>query len=300
MLRRVLGAVVVAVVGVAALGVAVGSASFPGRSGRIGFSTLRAKDGAFRIESVRAGGTGRRRMLSTTSTAHLPSGPAYSPDGHQIAFEADGELRVMNANGSGVRTVTSGAFPDSISFSPDGEHLAFTGRAGGSLDIFTVRTDGSELTRLTEDSGQDRQPAWSPNGKLIAFVSNRWNGPHVWLMRADGSGQRLLVARPKDGQVTPDFAPNGRRIAVVKGARVLTMSLDGTHRKVLSGRGTILTQPVYSPDGRSIAAIERHRHGPDDILVMNADGSHRRTIGTHVSSRSFGGIYGLGWQPLPR
>jgi Tol biopolymer transport system component len=122
-------------------------------------------------------------------------------------------------------------------------------------------------------------------------------------MRADGSGQHLLVAdlpHHDDGQVSPDFSPDGHRIAVVKGARLLTMRLDGSHRQVLSGRSTILIEPAYSPDGRCIAAIRLSRRRLAEIMVMNVDGSHKRTIKTHVYARGTSGMFGISWQPLGR
>lgn len=281
-----------------------GQANFPGRPGVIAFSSLESSaTRTFKIETVRPNGRGRKVVLTTSSPSQLPSGPAYSPDGREIAFQTNGNLQVMDADGSGVRTVTTGVFYDEIAFSPDGDRLLFTKEVEGNLDIYTVRTDGTELTRLTSDPGRDRQPTWSPDGRLIAFVSNRSGSVHVWLMRADGSRQHLLVAdRPHrdDGQVTPDFAPDGHRIAVVKGARVLTMRLDGSHQQVLSGRSTILIEPVYSPDGRQIAAIELTPRRHNEILLMNVDGSRKHTIKTHVTARGTSGMYGIAWQPLGR
>ena len=296
--------VVLAIVSIAIGLPAGGQANFPGRSGLIAFSSLQASAGrTFKIETVRPNGRGRRGILTTSSPSQLPSGPAYSPDGRQIAFQTNGELQVMDADGSNVHAVTTGVFYDDVAFSPGGDRLLFTRQAEGNVDVYTVRTDGSELTRLTSDPGRDRQATWSPNGRLIAFVSNRSGSAHVWLMRADGSGQHLLVAdRPHrdDGQVTPDFAPDGHRIAVVKGARVLTMRLDGSHQQVLSSRSTILIEPVYSPDGRQIAAIERTPRRRNEILIMNVDGSRKHTIKTHVDAHGTSGMFGIAWQPLGR
>ena len=116
-------------------------------------------------------------------------------------------------------------------------------------------------------------------------------------MRPDGSHQRILVAdepHRADGQVQPDFSPSGGRIAVSRGAHLVTMRLNGTRRVVLNRSG-ILVEPTYSPNGRRIAAYQAHRGTRFvDIVVMKLDGSRRRAVRRHLAS-----LFGISWQPLP-
>jgi dipeptidyl aminopeptidase/acylaminoacyl peptidase len=138
--------------------------------------------------------------------------PAWSPDGAWIAYRFGrglshgGEVLVLRGlalvrpDGSGFRQLTRlGGDP---SWSPDGRRIAFTQLAGPG-DIFTemdggsergislIDRDGSHLNRLTTRRG-DRDPAWSPSGSYIAFT--RGIDPSaLWIMRSDGTGQRLLV-----------------------------------------------------------------------------------------------------------
>jgi hypothetical protein len=126
----------------------------------------------------------------------------------------------------------------------------------------------------------------------------RGGSAHTWLMRADGSYQHILVPdKPHraDGQVQPEFAPNGHRLVVSKGADLVTLRLDGTHRHVLDRAG-ILVAPTYSPDGRRIAAIAVSRNSKlSAVVVMRAsDGAHRRTIRSDIPNLS-----GIAWQPRP-
>jgi Tol biopolymer transport system component len=274
-------------------------ASFPGHAGQIAFSSFRYAPHALKIEAIKPSGKGRKALLKTSSASSLPGGPDYSPNGSTIAFEAEGALQVARANGTALRTVISGIAPEPVAFGPDGRHLVFSMSVAGNFDIFSIRTDGTELTRLTDSPGRDRQPAWAADDRHIAWVSTRSGSPHVWLMRPDGSGRHLLVPdRPGggDSQVQPDFAPSGKRIAVVKGARIVTMRLDGSHRRTLGERGTILIEPAYSPDGRHVAAITTS-HKRNDIAILGAAGRGARTLGLDVPAKSPSGIFGLAWQP---
>jgi Tol biopolymer transport system component len=276
-----------------------GAATFRGKPGRIAFSYERSATETFAIESIRPSGSGRKKALVIES-AHIPTGPAYSPDGQEIAFQANGNLQIVNADGSGLRTVTSGVYFDRVAFSPSGDRLVFAkqdGPAAGDVDIYTIRTDGTELTRLTEAPRQDREPTWSPDGRLIAFVSHRTGRAHVWLMRRDGSHQRMVD--PLNGERMPDFAPNGHELVVSKGVSIMTMRLDGSHKHWLTASPTIAQDPVYSPDGRRVAAVYWTRRRRHNILVMNADGSHKRIIKVRVDGRGTSGMRGISWQPLP-
>jgi TolB protein len=61
-------------------------------------------------------------------------------------------------------------------------------------DVWTIQADGTDLTRLTHSPGHDFDPSWSPDGARIAFRSERSGEPEIWVMSADGTGQRRLAA----------------------------------------------------------------------------------------------------------
>jgi TolB protein len=85
-------------------------------------------------------------------------------------------------------------------WSPDGSQIAFQSNRNGNLDIWVMNSDGSNLTPLTDDPKHDYLPAWSPDGLEIIFTSwrnepgDREHENHVYLMNADGSDQRRLIA----------------------------------------------------------------------------------------------------------
>lgn len=155
-------------------------------------------------------GAGLQRL---TADGHSRA-PAWSPDGQRIVFvrqvRRNNEIFAMNADGSNVDQLTSSpGFNLDPAWSPDGSMIAFVSdRRRGNPDIFTMRADGRDERRLTSERGFDGGPAWGPAGQQIAFASER-NGGGIYLMRADGSGLRRLVAGTSDG---PRWSPDGRRI----------------------------------------------------------------------------------------
>jgi TolB protein len=70
-----------------------------------------------------------------------------------------------------------------------------------------MNADGSGQQNLTRNAAHDRHPAWSPDGRKIAFVSHRDGNSEVYVMNADGSGQRRLTRKPEGTDIHPTWAP---------------------------------------------------------------------------------------------
>jgi serine/threonine protein kinase/Tol biopolymer transport system component len=107
---------------------------------------------------------------------------------------------------SGMRLLTE---PD---LSPDGEWVAFC-TGGPQEDIVTVRVDGSSEVRITQDSFKDRVPRWSPDGRKIAFYSDRTGPSQVWVINRDGSGLKQVTQGPSPGAIRSVWSPDGRKLA---------------------------------------------------------------------------------------
>lgn len=225
----------------------------------------------FEVAVMTAAGRGHRR-LTTTESGRASSQPSWFPSGRGMLFRRSGPGRVASIwqlDRLGRNPLLRFQPPNPPlypSFSPNMRKIVFTAilSPAGDTDrgIFVVGADGTGLTTLFDVPGAyDSAPAWSPDGRRIAFESNAdvggGNPEHdmeVWTMNADGSGARQLT------------------------------------RNAAHDEG-----PAWSPDGGRMLA---YTSGPDDehgdIHVMTADGAHLRQLTT------FAGLdESPDWQPIP-
>ena len=170
---------------------------------RIAFEAWTGRGSAIAVAPARGGA--RRLLTGARGRDHMPD---WSPDGGAIVFvrgeDRRADIWVMRADGGGARRVvrTSGVDADPA-WSPDGRTIAFgSSRDGRSWHVYTVRSDGTGLTRLARGG----QPDWSPDGRRIVFASQRDGDPEIYVMNADGSGERKLT----DNRGT-DMHPSWRR-----------------------------------------------------------------------------------------
>jgi Tol biopolymer transport system component len=197
--------------------------------------------------------------VNLTNNAANDGWPRWAPDGEHIVFHSnrDGnfELYVMNRDGSGLIRLTNHAgvdqFPD---WSPDGREIAFR----RDVDISALDLTNGQIRRLTNALPLNQMPVWSPSGAQLVFMSSRDGYPSVFVMNADGSGQRNLT--PKNaGDADSDWVSRA---------------------------------PSWSSTGRQIYFMSsRPGTGFDvDIFIVNADGTSptrlTNAIGVDGSPRS--------------
>ncbi|MBI5667341.1 MAG: PD40 domain-containing protein [Chloroflexi bacterium] len=117
----------------------------------------------------------------------------WSRDHTRRVYELADELYIMDRGVS--RQLTDNTYTDaSPSWSPDERQIAFASSRDGSLDIYVMNSDGSNVERLTNDAARDSSPAWSPDGREIAFTSLRNGNAEIYLMDTRGQNMRRLTA----------------------------------------------------------------------------------------------------------
>ena len=189
---------------------------------------------------VNADGSGLRNLTRNQRPPSSDSQMVWSPDGRTIYFGR----YLVRTDGSGARRlpyITATAV-----WSPDGRRIAFAStckpdcygpRYPSYTDIYVVNADGSGKRKLTHNERYNTEPAWSPDGRKIAFRSTRNGNRDIYVMNADGSGKRNLTRNPaQDG--SPSWSPDGRRIAFISNRdgrlEAHVMNADGSGQRSLT------------------------------------------------------------------
>ncbi len=214
-------------------------------------------------------------------------GPAsnltWSTDNAQVATV--GEDGTVAGTGYGHARVTATA-PGGKTAAADiyvvGEIIVASSRAGpGRFQLYAAeRANLAQLTKLSPDTGSASDPAFSPDGSRIGFVSQRDGGGNaeIYVMNADGTGTTRVTNDPlADGR--PAFTPDGQALVFHSSRaggkqQIWAVNLDGTGLTQLT-RDSVNSSPSVSPDGQTIAYVSS-RNKDTDIWLMGRDGSNQR------------------------
>ena len=224
--------------------------------------------------------------------------PLWSPDGERMAFisERDGnpEVYLMQSDGNIQTRITSNATNEDLGdWSPDGIWLVFARLDEETGDdsnegLWLRNPDGVNLVHLTK--GHDSAPAWSPNGKDIAFVRTDGQNADIYIVSRlnDGTWQEVTeltrLTQQEAGDLAPAWSPDGKTLAFVThrdgNAEIYTMRGDGSKQRRLTNNGADDLAPVWSPNGKRMAFVSL-LYGEGEIFVMDSDGGGQRRLTTN-------------------
>jgi TolB protein len=188
--------------------------------------------------------------------ASVNSSPSFTPDGKQIIYSSSAgaccRIFIANLDGSGFRPVTT---LRSIDTEPKvnpktGRQVLFVSGRSGPQQIYKMNLDGSDLNRLTDGTGEASNPAWHPNGQIMAFSWTRGFAAgkfNVFVMDV-ASHQYNQLTHDEGRNENPSWAPDGRHIVFASTrsgrSQIYTMLADGTKVTPLTTQGSNLT-PVW-------------------------------------------------------
>jgi Tol biopolymer transport system component len=220
------------------------------------------KDGDYAIFGAHADGKHARRLTKEKGDPSTPAGlffqlqPAWSPDGEEIAFSSARDriahIYVMNADGTGTRRLTDTDQGDEHpSWSADGKRIVFS-REGA---LFAAPAAGGSAHRVGRGLGSAQDPAYSPDGKLIAYDYRKpgFQNREIFVMNADGTAIRP-VTRLGGSSGLPAWSPDGKTLAFQSNAsldhyEIFTVAVNGTRVHRVTSSGIDAIQPAFTPDG---------------------------------------------------
>jgi Tol biopolymer transport system component len=160
-----------------------------------------------------------------------------------------------------------------------GGTIAFSSRRAGSYEIYSMRTDGSELARLTSGEGEKRQPSCAKKGALLFALSSGGQASEVCLQEPQATYAQNLTSS-LGGDYWPRWAPQERTIAFVSDrygpSQLFLMDSEGGRQTQLTTEDFPLDHPSWSPDGSTLLVAGQREDNWDIFSVTARDGSMTR------------------------
>ena len=236
------------------------------------FSSNRSS--AWRLWLVNADGT-ELKQVTKQDTDDQDVDPMFSPDGKSVLFTSTraGKTGVwrMSFDGSKPERLCDG---DQAEWSPEGKRIAL--RRNERI-LTRDLAGGTEKTVSPEDWPHCSGPAWSPDGKSLAFAA-RWESGNAIFIVPVGGGKPVKVY-DKQGACEPHWSPDGTRIVYETETHICTINPDGTKNRVITYFGGVQRYARFSPDGKSLVFCQgASEQGPWELYVIPATGGTPRKL----------------------
>ena len=239
-----------------------------------------SRDSAAAVSGAAAGVMKPEALHPAATTSELAG--SFSADGTIVAFvRNDGNLHVRLVIENRVTGATAEVDPGGgfagiqyAKVAPSGSHIVFAfPERGGSQQLFQIRSDGSNKQPLTAGEGFDSCPAFSPDGKYLAFSSSRTGNFEIFIMSLDGKELRQITDHP--GLDThPAWSPDGRKLvytSLVEGNYdIYLATLDGAPPRRLTTHVERDDYPQWHPSGRQLVTVSE-RDGHSDLYAWDVE-----------------------------
>jgi TolB protein len=183
--------------------------------------------------------------------ASVNSSPSFTPDGKQIVYSSSApndrccRIFIANLDGTGWRPITGySAIDTEPKVNPKtGNSMVFTSGRSGPQQIYEMNMDGTNVERLSDGTGEAGNPAWHPDGQIIAFAWTRGYAAGAWnVFWMDVASRKYTQLTHGEGRnENPSWAPDGRHIVFAStragGSQIYTMLADGTQVQRLTSSG---------------------------------------------------------------
>lgn len=232
--------------------------------------------------------------------------PSISSDGRVIVYEENfGLWKLDTASGksteiklniisddkeNALETLAIQGEADGFNLSPSARRAAISAHG----EIFSIATDRGEVQRVTASYARDTSPQWSPDGKWIAFVSDRSGREEVWM--ADEHGKNLKKLSDSDSEKsTIAWAPDSKSLLyAASDHKLYRVNIDsGQTGEVTSNEVSNVLNPQFSPDGAWISYTKTDRNFRPHVYVMPASGGLER----HIEREDLFSETGARWTP---
>lgn len=219
---------------------------------------------------------GPEAPIETVSTSPVsPYGNLPGERGAISPLDSTGQIRRVSFTREGADF--------DVTLDGTGDHLIYSStRHRETADIYRQRVDGSAITQLTDDSGNDVMPALSPDGKTIAFASDRSGNWDIYLMDADG-GPAVQLTSDTTHDIHPSFSPDGKTLVYCSLSdrsgqwELVTIHVDNPTTKRYIGNGLF---PQWSPDGNTILYQRARERGTRWFSVWTVQLDERGEAGS--------------------